>query len=122
MEEAIEKLDTLITESQSQAKPFEFDEQIHEVGFPATMKNGKKRTVYHRLRKPTLKELNEREGQIQRETTKLNARETEIRSNQSTADTNLWYKVIVAVKGYDRGEEWRGLSDAEKEGFNSAHK
>jgi hypothetical protein len=104
------------------ARPFEFDEQIHEVSFPATTLKGGKKTVFHRLRKPSLEELNNREGQIKHETIKINARETEIKTDQRAADAWLWGRIVQAVKCYGRGDDWQELSEDEKGEFNSSHK
>lgn len=101
---------------------FQFDEQTHIVSFPATTKKGGTRTVSHRLRKPTLEELNERESLIKYETVKINSRETEVRTDQSAGDARLWERVIEAVRGYDSGEEWRELDDQAKSRFNPSHK
>ena len=103
-------------------KLFEFDEQTHIVSFPATTKKGNTRVVSHRLRKPTLEELNERESLIKYETVKINSRETEARTDQSAADARLWERIIEAVRGYDGSEEWRELEDAAKSRFNPSHK
>ncbi|HEY6401144.1 MAG TPA: hypothetical protein VI479_07030 [Blastocatellia bacterium] len=103
-------------------KPFEFDEDIHEISFAATTRKGETRTVHHRLRKPTLEELNERESQIKYETIKINPKEIEVRNDQRTADANLWGKIVQAVKGYKDADDWRELSDEEKSKFNGSHK
>jgi hypothetical protein len=101
---------------------FQFDEQIHIVSFPATTKAGGTRTVSHRLRKPTLEELNEHQGLIKYETVKANSRETEVRTDQSAADARLWERIVEAVRYYDGGDEWQELDIAAKARFNPSHK
>jgi hypothetical protein len=103
-------------------KPFEFDEQIHEISFPATTLKGGTRIVCHRLRKPTLEELNNRESQIKYETTKVNSQETEIKTDQHAADAWLWEKIAQSVKGYGQRDDWQELSEEDKARFNGSHK
>src|SRR5262249_20983462 len=78
--------------------------------------------VYHRLRKPTLPELIEREGQIKYELVEVNQREEEIRTDDETANARLWDKLILAVKGYRGAPDWRELLPEEKAAFRPGHK
>lgn len=121
---AVEKLDNLITESQSgdARQPFAFDEKIHEISFPATTLKGTTKTVTHRLRKPALDELHNREAKIKYETIKVSARELEIKSDQREADAWLWARIVLAVRGYGSNDDWQELSDEDKARFNAQHK
>lgn len=101
---------------------FEFDEQIHEVSFPATTRKGGTRTVSHRLRSPTLDELHKRENLIKTETEKVNSRATGVRTYQNPADIWLWDQIAEAVRGYENSDEWQELTDEMKRILNPAHK
>jgi len=125
-EAAVEKLDTLITESQSQAeeapKPYPFDLEFIAVSFNARPKSETPKIVWHKLRKPTLQQLKDRESQIKSELVSISSREDEDRSDDSAANANLWRKLIVAVKGYRGAADWRELTEAEKEEMKPGHK
>src|SRR5262245_7840139 len=78
--------------------------------------------VYHKLRKPTLGELIERENQIKYELVEISSREDEIQTEDESANARLWDKIAVAVKGYRGAEDWRDLTDEDKAGMRSGHK
>lgn len=124
MEEVIEKVDEPISESQSEAelKLYPFDLEFIEVPFNARPNAEKPKTVWHKLRKPTLQQLKDRESQIKSELVSISSREDEDRSDDRAANANLWRKLIVAVKGYRSATDWRELSDAEKDEMKPGHK
>lgn len=121
---AVEKLDGMIAESQSEAEPnlYPFDLTHVEVGFNARPNTETPKIVYHKLRKPTLQELKERESQVKAELVSVSNREEEEHTDEISANANLWRKLIVAVKGYREASDWRELSDAEKADMKVGHK
>jgi hypothetical protein len=91
-------------------------------------------TLYHKLRKPTLGELIEREERSSYETESVNDSEERVSADDEAANVRLWNQIVVDVKGYRmRGEkasasiEWRGeslhdLSNDLKAAIPAAHK
>src|SRR5262249_39260557 len=106
----------------SETNLYAFDADSFEVAFNARPNAENPAVVYHRLRKPTLAELIEREGQIKYELVEVNAREEEIRTDDETANARLWDKLILAVKGYRGAADWRELSPEEKSALRPGHK
>lgn len=78
--------------------------------------------VAHKLRKPTLAELIEREKQSAYEMIEVSSREDELRVEDEAANCRLWDKLVVAVKGYDGQHDWRPLTDEEKAKMRPGHK
>src|SRR5262252_9925236 len=101
---------------------YPFDADFTEVLFNARPNAENPNLVYHRLRKPTLEELNERESQIKYELVEINSREDEIQTDDEIANARLWDKICVAVKGYKGIDEWRELSPEEKAAMRPGHK
>lgn len=124
VETAVEKLDDLIVQSQSAESPtlYPFDLAFIAVSFNARPNTETPKMVWHKLRKPTLQQLKERESQIKSELVSISSHEDEDRSDDTTANANLWRKLIVAVKGYRGAAEWRDISDAEREEMKPGHK
>lgn len=101
---------------------YEFNAEYTDVPIIAKPNADNPTIVYHRLRKPTLAELLERESQISYEMVELNSREEEIKADDETANIRLWDKIILSVKGYKNAPDWRELTDGEKQGMRPGHK
>lgn len=101
---------------------YAFDDPHNDVTFDAVAPSGNLHPVTHRLRKPTLEELNIREQQIKYELRGVSARKDRIFADDVNANIILWDKIVVAVKGYGGGDEWQELSDTAKAQFNPDHK
>jgi len=101
---------------------YAFDADHIEVAFNARPNAEDPAIVCHKLRKPTLEELNERESQIKYELVEINSREDEIQSDDEVANARLWDKICVAVKGYRGADDWRELTDSEKSSMRPGHK
>lgn len=123
---AIEKIDELIIEGQSQSeeasKLYPFDLEFIAVSFNARPSGDKERLVHHRLRRPTFDELNEREGQVKYEMIALTSSKDELQTDDESANIRLWNKIVVAVRGYSGADDWRELSDEEKAQMRPSHK
>ncbi|HEX5081674.1 MAG TPA: hypothetical protein VFY40_06500 [Blastocatellia bacterium] len=119
-----EKPDNLITESQSTTTPalYPFDAEFIAVPFNARPDAPKPKIVYHKLRKPTLQQLKDREAQSKTELVSLNDREDEENADNWTATINLWERLIEGVKGYQGGTDWRELTAQEKAEMKPDHK
>src|SRR5262245_10582027 len=103
-------------------KLYPFDLEFISVSFNARPTTEKPKIVQHKLRKPTLQQLKDRENQIKNELVNVSSREDEDITDDTMADANLWRKLIAEVKGYRGAAEWRELSDAEKDEMKPGHK
>jgi hypothetical protein len=101
---------------------YAFDEEFTEICFNARPGAENPSIVYHRLRKPTLAELIEREQQSKYELVEISNREDEVQTDEDVANARLWDKIIVSVKGYRGAEDWRELSEQEKASMRIGHK
>jgi hypothetical protein len=101
---------------------YEFDAEFINVGFNANPTAENPHIVYHKLRKPTLAELIEREGQIKYELVEISAREDELQADDEIANARLWDKIAVSVKGYRGADDWRELTDEDKAAMRAGHK
>ena len=101
---------------------YAFDAPDFEIQFNARPGADIPHIVYHRLRKPTLAELNEREAGISQEMVEVSKHETELVSTDDTANMRLWDKLVTAIKGYRGFEDWREPSDDEKRQLRASHK
>src|SRR5262245_51205289 len=101
---------------------YPFDADSFEVAFNARPNAENPAIVYHRLRKPTLAELIEREQQINYELVEVSQREEEIRIDEEVASARLWDKIAMAVRGYRSAGDWRELSPEEKAAMKAGHK
>lgn len=101
---------------------YEFDAEYTDVPIIAKPSGDNPTIVYHRLRKPTLQELLDRESQISYEMVELNSREEEIKADDETANVKLWDKIIMSVMGYKNAPEWRELTEEEKAAMRPGHK
>src|SRR5262249_31147485 len=90
---------------------YPFDAEFIEVGFNARPNAENPSIVYHRLRKPTTPELLEREQLTKYELVEISNREDEIQADDEAANSRLWDKISLAIKGYKGADEWRDLSD-----------
>jgi hypothetical protein len=81
----------------------------------------------HRLRRPTLEELLERDRAITYEVVEVDSRQDVIHFDVEAANARLWDKIAVFVQGYDFGdggtaEDWRMVSDRDRERMLGTHK
>jgi hypothetical protein len=106
----------------SEAKLFAFDENEIIVAFNARPNADKPQIVKHKLRKPTLAELIERENQIKYETVAVSSRENELDADDETANARLWDKIAISAQGYKGFDDWRELSAEEKAQMRPGHK
>lgn len=104
------------------ANPYAFDADFFEVPFNARPGSDKPLIVYHKLRKPTVAELLDRESQITYEMVEISSREEEIRTDDEMANARLWDKVAVAVKGYKGFDDWHELTPEDRSAMRSGHK
>lgn len=102
--------------------PYPFDLEFIVVSFNARPNSETPKIVSHKLRKPTLQQLKDRESQIKSELVSVSSREDEDVSDETAANANLWRKLIVEVKGYKGAEDWRAITDAEKDDMKPGHK
>lgn len=118
-ERAFDKIEELIEEA---PKLYPFDLEFIAVSFNARPNTETPKTVWHKLKKPTLQQLKQHEGQIKSELIGVSSREDEERVDDSIANTNLWHRLILSVRGYRGAADWRTLSDAEKDEMKPGHK
>ena len=78
--------------------------------------------VTHRLRKPTLVELLDREKAINLEIVEENNREERIVTDDEQATCSLWDKIVLEVKGYKGIPDFRSLTEGEKSTMRAGHK
>lgn len=78
--------------------------------------------ITHRLRKPTLSELLDREKAINLEIVEESNREERIVTDDELATCQLWDKLILEVKGYKGIPDFRALTDSEKQTMRAGHK
>jgi hypothetical protein len=120
---AIEKIEELITRSQTDGAPklFPLDQPEFEIAISTP-----NLTLWHKLRKPTLSELIERDQQMPYETEEVSAGEDRLNIDDEGPNARLWDKIAVAVKGY-RGQglavnDWNGLTPEIKALMPTGHK
>lgn len=78
--------------------------------------------VAHKLRKPTLDELSEREKRSAYEMVEVSTREDEIRVDDEAANAWLWGRLILGVRGYDGATDWQALTEEQREQMRPGHK
>lgn len=81
----------------------------------------------HRLRRPTLEELLERERAITYEVVEVDSRQDVIHFDVEAANARLWDRIAEAVQGYDFGdggaaEDFRPVQERERERMLGTHK
>lgn len=101
---------------------YPFDEGIIEVWFNAKPGADTPVKVGHRLNKPTLQELLDREKAVNLEIIETGNREEQIVTDDEAATCRLWDKLIDQVKGYKGAADWRPLADEEKSQMRTSHK
>jgi hypothetical protein len=101
---------------------YPFDPEFIEVSFNAMPGADEPVIVAHKLRKPTVAQLLEREKGVQVTIRELTPREEHIEVTEEAANIALWNDIIVAVKGYRDKPEWTPLDDSEKQMMRAAHK
>src|SRR4029434_8981598 len=52
----------------------------------------------------------------------INSREEEMKSEDDAANSRLWDKIILQVKGYRSADEWRDITEEEKAQMRPGHK
>lgn len=102
--------------------PYPFDADSVEVQLNARPGGESPVIVSHKLRKPTLAELLDREKAINLEIVEENPREERIVTDDEVATCALWDKIILEVKGYKGIPQFRALTEAEKVTMRAGHK
>lgn len=106
----------------TEANFYAFDAEYFDVPINVLPNAENPQIVYHRLRKPTLQELNEREDRIVYKLIGASSREEEIVSSEEVANARLWDAIILKVKGYRDAPDWHELTEEEKTAMRSGHK
>ena len=101
---------------------YPLDAEYIEVAFNARPGADRPVEVGHRLRRPTLLELQTREHETSLEIVETNAREEQIVTDDETANVNLWNKLILSINGYRGISDWKPISDQEKALMRPSHK
>src|SRR5262245_26759735 len=107
---------------QSASRLFAFDDNEIIVSFNARPGAEKPQIVEHRLRKPTLQELIERESQIKYELVEMTSREDQIESDDDFANSRLWDRIALEVRGYRGNPDWMELSEGDRARMRAGHK
>lgn len=100
---------------------YPFDYTNHEVAFNARPNSDKPHIVHHRLRRPTIGELQDREKMLSLELVE-SGREEQIITNEEAANANLWDKIVTDVKGYKGFDDWKSIAATEKASVRPSHK
>lgn len=118
---AIEKLDTLITESQSQSEsapklyPLDQKEIICELEF--VYGEDSRITLYHKIKWPTKEAIMNRQRQTPQKTQRLGTGRARYQNDDGSVDANarLWDQFRSQIKGYEWDgidpEQWVDVSD-----------
>lgn len=118
-----EKLFTKLDEM-SAPKLYPLDKTEFEVEITAG-----KHVVSHKLNKPTIAQLMERESQSHYETEAISNEEERVNADDETANARLWDAIATGVKGYRVNKadgspvgDWRPLTDELKRAIPATHK
>jgi hypothetical protein len=118
---AIEQIEDLLTQTQDTPRLFPLDQAEFEIAISTP-----NFTLWHRLRKPTLAELSERDQQTPYETEEVSSGEDRLNVDDEGPNAKLWDKIAIKVKGYcGHGlavNDWNGLTPDVKELIPSGHK
>jgi len=101
---------------------YPFDAPSIDVQFNARPGASTPVIISHRLRKPTLQELSDREKAINLEIVETSNREEQVVTDDEAANCQLWDRLIVSVKGYLGLADWRELTPDEKATMRPGHK
>lgn len=101
---------------------YDFDAPFIEVQINARPGASSPVIVSHKLRKPTLQELLDREKAISLEIVETSNREEQIVTDDDSANCQLWDRLIVEIKGYAGIPDWQPISDQQKMGMRPGHK
>lgn len=101
---------------------YPFDAASIDVQFNARPGSPVPAIISHRLRKPTLQELIDREKAINLEIVETSNREEQIVTDDDAANCQLWDRLIVEVKGYAGVTDWQSLTDSQKAQMRPGHK
>jgi len=110
------------SQGEQMSELYAFDADHIDVPFNARPQSETPVIVYHKLRKPTLAELLDRENQIKYELVEISSREDEIQTDDEIANARLWDKIAIAVKGYKGADEWRDITEDERAAMRPGHK
>lgn len=77
--------------------------------------------ISHRLRRPTMAELSEREKSSSISFMEV-GKDEQILTDEESANARLWDQIIVEVSGYDNDQSWRTLTPEEKTKIRTSHK
>lgn len=110
---AIERIEELISQSQPEEPPKLYPLDQTELTV-AIQVSGRDLTLWHKLRKPTLAELVERDQQTPFETEEVSSSEDRLNVDDEGPNGRLWDKIALSVKGY-RGDglavnEWGAVT------------
>ncbi len=124
MSEATQTATEPITETAPKLYPLDQSEFEIAIKIP-----GRNISIEHRLTKPTLAQLIERESQSQYETESINDGEEKVNADDEAANVRLWNVIVEAVKGYRLNkadavavDAWRGASPELIAAIPAAHK
>jgi hypothetical protein len=104
------------------ANLYPFDADPFEVQFNARPGADNPVIVQHRLRKPTLQELIERENLVEYQRVEISSREEQLQIDEEKANSRLWDRIALSVQGYRGADDWRDLTDEDKAIMRSSHK
>jgi hypothetical protein len=105
---------------------YAFDAQEFEIGLEVRRGD----TTYHfahRLRRPTLEELLDRDRAITYEVVEVDSRQDVINFDVEGANARLWDRIAVSVRGYDfdgsgTSSDWRPVGESERQRMLGTHK
>jgi hypothetical protein len=100
---------------------YPIDAQTFEVSFNARP-NGKPAIISHKLRKPTMAELVSREQASAVLLIEGNHKDEQVITDEESANSALWDKIILEVRGYANNQEWKKLEPEEKAAVRASHK
>lgn len=101
---------------------YPFDAPSIDIQFNARPGSNAPVIISHRLRKPTLQELVDREKAINLEIVETSNREEQIVTDDDAANCQLWDRLIVEIKGYAGMPDWQPVSDQQKAAMRPGHK
>lgn len=101
---------------------YPFDAPFFEVPFNAMPGADEPVVVWHRLRKPTLAELLERDKDVRLTIREITPREDHIDNNDDEANARLWDKIALSIKGYRGMDVWQDVTDLERNTMRAGHK
>lgn len=115
-----------VTKQQPAIPPYPLDQSEFEIIITIP---GRDLKLGHKLTRPTLAQLVERESQSSYETESVSDGEDKVNADDETANARLWDAIVRSVKGYrlDKSDtfpltDWRDVTPELKAAIPSAHK